>query len=358
VYFGSTQVDYVRGARTLGIPSMLCVGSWDHLTTKGLVHAVPNRVTVWNDVQRREAQELHGIGPEQVTVTGAQAYDHWFVSKPSLSREAFCLQVGLPADRPLLLYLCSSPFIAPYEVGFVRRWIEAIRHAPDARLREVALLVRPHPQNADQWRGVDLSSYGAVAVWPALGANPVDRDARADYFNSMYYSAAVVGVNTSALIESGIVGRPVHTIVTEEFQSTQEGTLHFRHLENVNGGLLQIARDFDEHLAQVGDVLAGDTCFEVRSRGFVEAFIRPCGLDRPAAEIFADTVEQVARLERLEPVPTSIVQYALRPLLYPLAIVAQIGARRAREAARREKAEAAERMTTADRDRITAGSAR
>jgi hypothetical protein len=55
LYFGSQQSDYVRAARKRGIPSVLCVGSWDHLTTKGLIHEVPDRVVVWNEAQRGEA---------------------------------------------------------------------------------------------------------------------------------------------------------------------------------------------------------------------------------------------------------------------------------------------------------------
>ena len=33
--------------------------------------------------------------------------------RPSASREEFLSTLGLPPDRPLLLYLCSSSFIAP-----------------------------------------------------------------------------------------------------------------------------------------------------------------------------------------------------------------------------------------------------
>ena len=138
LYFGSQQVEIVRAARALGIPTVLGVGSWDHLTTKGLVHEQPDRVIVWNDVQRIEAGDLHGIPADRVTVTGAQAYDHWFTARPTTSRAEFCARVGVPPDRPLLLYLCSSPFITPYEVGFVRRWIEAIRASDDPELRRAS----------------------------------------------------------------------------------------------------------------------------------------------------------------------------------------------------------------------------
>ncbi len=331
LYFGTSQVDYVRAARRLGIPSVLGVGSWDHLTTKGLIHEAPDRVVVWNEMQRREAAELHGIDPASVTVTGAQAYDSWFVQQPSMSRDEFCRRVGLPDGRPLLLYLCSSPFITPYEVGFVRRWIAAVRSAPDAELGRAAILIRPHPQNADQWQGFDAGEYESVAIWPKGGANPVDREARAEYFDSMYYSVAVVGVNTSALIESGIVGRPVFTVLTEEFAGQQEGTLHFQHLKHVNGGLLHVAESMTEHIGQLSEVVRGGYDGG-RSRAFVEAFVRPFGLNTPAAVRFADAVEAAAA-NRPHPAPDTMSVRMRRLLMTPLTIAASVAARR-RQAAR------------------------
>ena len=86
LYFGSQQVEYVRAATAEGIPCVLGVGSWDHLTTKGRIHERPDRLIVWNESQRAEAAELHGVAAETVTVTGAQAYDHWFEQRPSSTR--------------------------------------------------------------------------------------------------------------------------------------------------------------------------------------------------------------------------------------------------------------------------------
>jgi hypothetical protein len=318
LYFGSHQVDYVRAARAGGTRSVLGVGSWDHLTTKGLIHEVPDHVLVWNDMQRREAVELHGVDAACVLVTGAQAYDDWFKARPSLPRAEFCRKVGLPYDRPLLLYLCSSPFITPYEVGFVRRWIAAIRSAADPELRRAAILIRPHPQNAEQWQAFDAAVFETVAVWPRAGANPIDRDARADYFDSMYYSDGVVGVNTSALIESGIVGRPVFTVLTDDFAGQQDGTLHFQHLKNVNGGLLYVGETLEAHLDQLTRTLRREHD-PAKSRAFVETFVRPHGIDVPAAQRFVDSLEACAAAAPLPSQHASMSVYARRLLLWPVA---------------------------------------
>jgi len=334
LYFGSAQVDYVRAARARGIPTCHAVGSWDHLTTKGLIHEVADRMTVWNEAQRREAAEWHGVSPDRVVVTGAQAYDRWFTQAPSTSRDAFCEMVGLPADRPILLYLCSSPFIAPQEVPFVRRWLEALRRAADARVSGAAVLVRPHPQNAEQWSGVDLSEYGAVAIWPRAGANPLDAASRAVYFDSMYHAVAVVGVNTSAQIESGVVGRPVCAIQDGTFAGTQEGTLHFRHLMSVNGGLLHLASTLGEHVEQLAAILAAPDEHAARSRSFIEAFVRPRGLEQPAAEHFAAAIESMPRT-----VPRSTAR-PLDRLIAALAapVAAALGRAAARSRAARKQA--------------------
>jgi hypothetical protein len=327
LYFGSQQADYVRAARARGIPSVLCVGSWDHLTTKGLIHEVPDRVVVWNEAQREEAERFHGVPRDRVVVTGAQAYDHWFSTSPSTARDEFCRRVGLRPDRPFLLYLCSSPFIAPHEVPFVRRWLRALRESPHEGLRSIGVLVRPHPQNSAQWQGVDLAQHAGhpsggdahgVAVWPRGGANPVDAAARADYYDSMFHSLAVVGINTSALIESGIVGRMVFSVTADDFAATQEGTLHFQHLKSVNGGLLHLASSLEEHTAQLAHLLDDIPGRAHPPRGFIQSFIRPHGLDQPATPRVVDAIEQLGASSRPAPAPIRGAAF-WRPVLTPVA---------------------------------------
>jgi hypothetical protein len=289
---GSSQLDYLRAARAAGLPTAVAVWSWDHLTSKALIRDAPDRVIVWNDVQRDEAVRLHGIPAHRVVVTGAQCFDHWFGRRPSRGREAFCAAVGLPAERPYLLYVGSALFAgSPSEAAFVQRWIAAIRASADPALRSCAVLVRPHPQRMREWDGVDLSTLGDVAVW---GGNPVTDQARADYFDSLAHSRAVVGLNTSAFLEAAIAGRPVLAILPDEFRDNQEGTLHFGYLSTVGGGLLRTSRTLDEHRDQLSQLLATPDG-RVAHEAFVRAFIRPHGLDQPATPVFADAVEALAR---------------------------------------------------------------
>jgi hypothetical protein len=297
---GAPQAEYVRSARALGIPTALCVASWDNLTNKGLIHGHVDLVTVWNEAMRQEAIELHGISPDRVVVTGAQPFDHWFDWQPSRTRQQFCEQVGLPAQKPYFLYLCSSRFIAPEEVSFVRRWLEQLRARSDG-LRDAGALIRPHPQNADQWHAVDLGGYGPVVIWPRAGAAPATARNRADYFDSIFHSAGVIGINTTGEIESAIIGRSVFTILAPEFKDTQDGTLHFEHLRRVNGGLLHIADGFPDHVAQLEAALRNPTAGDERCRRFVEAFVRPHGISTPATPRLVDALEALAEQSAAPP---------------------------------------------------------
>lgn len=325
VNIASDQTDVIKSAKALGIRCALCVASWDNLTNKGLIRIDPGLILLWNEFQKKEAIRFHGMGSSELVVTGAQCYDKWFDRSPSTEKNEFLGKVGLPHDKPYLLYLCSSPFIAPEEVSFVQDWIEKIRASENPNIRNMSILVRPHPQNAGQWATADLSPFGDAAVYPRAGANPVTADSRADFFDSMYHSSAVAGVNTSAMIESGIVGRPVLTIRDERFRETQDGTLHFQYL--VNGGLLDISETFDEHLSQLGEALADSEARRERIAGFIRDFVRPHGLGTPCTPIIVNALEKHALRGKVAPEVVPLRHKLLRILALPIAVFLRVALR-------------------------------
>lgn len=298
---GSRLTDIHKAGRKLGIPVVMGVASWDHLTTKGMVRHEPDRVLLWNEIQREEAQHLHGIAPDRIEVTGAQPFDRWFQRTPSRDRRAFADRVGLRGSEPFVLFVGSTASISSPrdEVAFVRRWIAALRSSDDPLVAAAPVLVRPHPYNPGTWPRTDLSDLGDVAVWPRNGANIVDPDNRDDYFDSLSYASAVVGINTSAFIEASIVGRPTLTIRAPEFQSSQAGTLHFHYLRPENGGPVATAASMDEHLRQLSQLLADPEAARERMESFVATFVRPRGIDVPAAPIVIDAIEREGRRGRL-----------------------------------------------------------
>jgi hypothetical protein len=313
IELGSQQVDYVKCARRLGVRSAHCVASWDNLTSKGLIRVIPDHVVVWNEAQKAEAVTLHGVPPDRVVVTGAQVFDDWFEARPSRSRDAFCRDVGLDPSRPFVLYAGSSTFIAPDEVPFAERWIATLRRSTDPVVASAGVLIRPHPANARQWRAFDRSAWPNVSLWPPVGSDANAPEARRDYVDSLSHSAAVVGINTSAQLEAGIVGRPVFTVCVPEFAHAQTGTLHFQHLVNQQSGVVQPAATLDAHVEQLGDVLNGRSRAGEANARFVRSFIRPFGEHVPAVPTFVSAIESLGSLPAPVPRLDSWRARAIRP---------------------------------------------
>jgi hypothetical protein len=310
------QWEYVRAAKALGIPTACCVASWDNLTTKGALRGRPDRIVVWNAIQKTEAVELHGVSPEQVLITGAQYFDDWFVRHPSRNRETFCKEVGLPPDRPILLYMCSSNFMAPAERAFVAKWITALRRSRNPDIAKAGILIRPYPEYAGQWQKQGFHTDG-VTVWPPKGEYTITEEAKRNFYDSVYHSLAVVGVNTTAMIESAIIGKCVLSIKAEEFTESQDNTPHFGYLKQENGGPLFLADSMEAHLLNLQAILESEERFRQQTLKFVQFFARPAGLNKAGVPELARVIEDVAKINTRHSV--SLPTFLLRLVLYPVA---------------------------------------
>lgn len=301
VDLASNQCDYVFAVKSLGIPCVALIASWDNLSNKGLLKGPPDKVVVWNSIQKTEAVELHGYPEKDVVVTGAQCFDKWFEKKPTQSKEDFSRRVGLdPSRGDYLLYLCSSPFIAPNEVDFVKDWIKGLRASSNSKLKNINILIRPHPQNAAQWEEVSQNDLGpGVTLYPRKGENPVKSEQEATYFDSIFHSVGVFGINTSGMVESSIFEKPVFTVLDSRFKDTQTGTLHFHYLRKYQ--LIVEASSLEKHYQQLGDALDQPEMHRKRLRTFVQDFIRPFGLDVPATPKLVEFILSTKNLKQKEP---------------------------------------------------------
>jgi hypothetical protein len=284
---GSAELDYVKAARALGIPTVVSVLSWDNLTTKGTFHVLPDHVLVWNEPIRQEAVRIHGVPDERITTTGAPTFDFWFDMEPADDRAAFCRRVGLPPEHPYVLYICSSVFIAGDETGLVRELVRTLR---DRAGRPVGVLVRPHPLNAEHWERFEEEG---VAVWPRAGAW-VDRpDAKREFYDSIHHAAAAIGVNTSAFLDCAILDTPCVALLAERYQEKQTELGHFHHL--IDGDFLDLANGCAEAATRLSEIVNGRDGRREGRRRFVRDFIRPHGLDRAVSPLLAEAVLAVGR---------------------------------------------------------------
>jgi hypothetical protein len=152
-----------------------------------------------------------------------------------------------------------------------------------------ALLVRPHP-----FKEIELETkHDWVRVFPKGGQRPDTNEARVEYYDSLYHSAAVIGVNTTGFLEAAILDKPCLTITTPLTSRGQEMRAHFKHL--MDADFIEIANGYGELIDRVMRILSGiDSKWENR-RKFVYQFIRPKGLDIPSSKIMAGALLALGR---------------------------------------------------------------
>lgn len=278
------ELEYARAGVVMGIPTVNLVASWDNLSTKGTFSVFPDAILVWNQPMFEEAVLLHQAPPHKVLVTGAETFDYLFNAKPSRSRAAFHQQLHIGEEEKYVLYLGSSSSMTGDETSFVREFVKALW----TRLR-IRTLVRPHPLNAAIWSNFD--EPGCV-IWPKGGELPDEAQAQQNFIDTLVYSVAVVGINTSAMLESAIADKPCVTIRAPIYRASQTAEGHFRHL--LNGGFLEVAESHEEAVDIIEQVLNGQDRLAPARKKFVETFIRPHGLNVSCGPLISSIVEWLA----------------------------------------------------------------
>ena len=283
----SADLEYLRVAKKLAVPTVLPVFSWDNLTTKGVVHVKPDLLLVWNDMQAREAVRYHGIDKKTIRICGSPFFDPWFSYNPmSLNIDKFSGRMGLSASDPIILYLGSSVDTAGDETWIVTEIRKALDR--DTGLSKIQIIVRPHPHNAKIFGKFKLPK---VIVIPKDGSYPDTEAARKLYFECLYFSKLVVGVNTSGMIDAIIQKKPVVSFFDKEHTGTQTEAEHWGYL--VKSEAISVAGSMESFLSLIKLIIRGGDKKASNRSNFVRRFIRPKGLAVSAGETAVIAVEQL-----------------------------------------------------------------
>lgn len=284
--------DYMGAAKHLGIPSVLFSVSWDALETKGYIQRTPDKMFLWNVIQKRTAVLQHGIPPDRVETIGAPFYDDFCAyadlikSDPKSynpDREAFCAKYGLDPKRPFLIYMSSTPYSGDVALlSDIRKYLD--EHI-DPRMKNIQILARPHPAVHRFFKGVARPPDLAVQN----GEVPRTEDAVKFFYETIHHSMGVVGICTSGLFLAFIADKPVITVIDDRFKRIQKNSPHWRQLVEEN--VIEVAEGKDGFLKIVLKLLNGGDDKKGIRADFVKKYIRPLG--KPAGEAFADAAEKL-----------------------------------------------------------------
>lgn len=285
------ETEYLKAAKKRGIPTVVSALSWDNLTTKGLFHARPDHILVWNEAQAHEARSIHRFSKRNIHICGAPFFDKWLdAAAYEQPREAICAEVGIDPSKPYVLYLGSSSNITKNENWVVRKVARSLQEEPLPELKSLQVVVRPHPANAEIFQKIKKDYE--VIVWPKHGELPESKESAQKFYNLVQHSVAVMGVNTSAMVDAVIMGKKVYCLLLDEYRKTQQDALHFKTLRD--SGAFTIISDIPYiREALIRDLKNPASSHEFNA-DFIKRYIRPKGVKISAGEICARAIVKIA----------------------------------------------------------------
>lgn len=275
------EIEYVKAARHLSIPTIASVLSWDNLVSKGTYLVKPEWLFVWNRNLVEEAVHIHEFKRGNVFTTGACVYDSWFDLSPSINRKQFCGQCGVEPENPYLLFLGSSPTITDLDVELIKALIVYFEQMEvDKR---PSMIIRPHPYSS-----FDMTVFENdwVKVFPRQGGRPDIDETRQTYYDTLFHSALVIGVNTTGFLDAAIVDKPCVTLIDGQMSEGQGA--HFQYL--IDADYIEFAKSRSEFFEIINRILGEVDIKRENRRSFVCQFIRPQGIDIPASQVMANSI--------------------------------------------------------------------
>jgi hypothetical protein len=275
----SCEIDYVKGAKKIGIPSFVSILSWDNLTNKGYFHAKPDFFLVWNVHHKFELLKLHAVALEKISIVGAQLFDKWFVNHDDLKIDP--MLHSLIAQR-YILYLGSSSNIAKDESFILKQISSDIKDAGE----DFTILFKPHPAHFLKYKDLDINGVKVLPSNFGLSETPQD------IVNFRYLvkkSECVVGINTSGFIDAVIIGKECFSYISDEHKQTQTACAHFKILEEYD--ILPKIKSYYHLLS-----MKNRERFIKKRAFFINKFVLPEGRDRSAGEIAADKIISLSKI--------------------------------------------------------------
>jgi len=198
----------VAAAKRQKIPVIAFITSFDNVSTKARFILRHDAYVVWSRSMR---DELHRFYPASrdvpVYVVGAPQFD--LLRRPGFrqTREAFCAEEGLRADRPIILYGLGSPNLIREHHGA----LELAGRLQSGALGDAQLLVRPHPVfGADPGLEPLRALAPRVRVQDTACEDPFqdERQIR-KWVNALAHADVVVNLSSTLSVDACVLDRPV-----------------------------------------------------------------------------------------------------------------------------------------------------
>ena len=134
----------IYSCKKYGIPVFALVHSWDNLTSKGELPAIPDCLMVWNEIMAQEAHEIHGVPQDRIEIVGGPQYETYRKISKRAHITPFLERLDINPNSKIISFAANAAWMYPGEEEVVNSIVEAIS---SGYFGNATLLLRLHPSN-------------------------------------------------------------------------------------------------------------------------------------------------------------------------------------------------------------------
>ncbi|MBP6214333.1 MAG: CDP-glycerol glycerophosphotransferase family protein [Pyrinomonadaceae bacterium] len=260
--FQFEQPAVVSAAKSLDIPVIAYIPSWDNITTKNRMVFKYDAYIVWNEQSKRELHEYYPHTKNvPVYVVGAPQFDVLKQERFFQTKEEFCKEQGLDPGIPIIVYAIGSPNFLNEHPGaeyLAKRIVEGA-------LGKVQMLVRPHPIHDNAEMQTLFSPYEPLVklqvsknAGKELNKRSQDEGQVIEWINTYRHADVVVNLSSTVVIDAAIFDTPVVNLDFDPQPSQSDQQLikeinhtwpHFKPVAESGG--VWLVNDFEELISAV-----------------------------------------------------------------------------------------------------------
>ena len=202
------DVRILQEAKKARVKTLGMVRSWDNLTSKGILRAIPDELVVHNETVKSEAIKYNFVSPQKIKVVGIPHYDK-YVLPPRISKQEFFKRFGFDLSKKLILY-------APIGDRYIRG-NQTDKYALETLSSlEANILVRLPPTDTvsglEDFRSqktiVALDKTGFIFERGGKKQSEISRDDDQWLASSLYFCDAVVTGQSTIVIDAAVFDKP------------------------------------------------------------------------------------------------------------------------------------------------------
>lgn len=248
----------IRAAASKRVKLMTAILSFDNLTTRPRIPVVFDKYMLWNEYNRKELLRIYpSVHPDKVEIVGSPQFDFYYNSSYLWNEADWRAHVGIPADRPVILFGSGPESITPVEPHIVAQLDEAIElnQFPNKPI----ILLRLHPVDTpSRWEFLRKTTKHIVFDLPwqlgkeISGKTNVTRFDIEKLASTLKFSQVHINTSSTMTLDGAIFDRPQIGPAYDDRpgrkydRAMRELYLREHYLPITNSGGLQIAYSFEQ----------------------------------------------------------------------------------------------------------------